>query len=73
MTEAQAVSPVMRGNQTTKFTAFLLGAVTYFTFLFTILYAIGFVSGFAVPRTIDTDVKSGHSRQLSPCPWRKFT
>jgi methanethiol S-methyltransferase len=73
MMEAQAIGPVTRGSRTAKLTAFLFGAVTYFTFLFTILYAIGFASGFAVPRTIDTDVKSGHSRQLSSFPWRKFT
>ena len=33
-----------------KFTAFLFGAVAYFTFLFTILYAIGFVSDLVVPK-----------------------
>ena len=37
-----------------RFTAFLFGAVAYLTFLVTILYAIGFVSGLVVPKTIDT-------------------
>jgi protein-S-isoprenylcysteine O-methyltransferase Ste14 len=41
-----------------RFTAFLFGGVAYLTFLFTILYAIGFVSGIAVPKTIDTGPKS---------------
>ena len=41
-----------------KFTAFLFGAVAYLTFLFTILYAIGFVSDFVVPKAIDTGAKS---------------
>ena len=59
MTETQAVNPVLPGDRTAKFTAFLFGAVAYFTLLFTILYAIRFVSGFAVAKTIDTGVKSG--------------
>ncbi|MBR1270977.1 hypothetical protein JQ629_26220 [Bradyrhizobium sp. AUGA SZCCT0222] len=37
-----------------KFTAFLFGAVAYFTFLFTILFAIGFVPDLIVPKAIDT-------------------
>jgi hypothetical protein len=37
-----------------KFIAFLYGLVAYFAFFGTILYAIGFVTGFVVPKTIDT-------------------
>jgi methanethiol S-methyltransferase len=37
-----------------KFMAFLYGLVAYLTFFATILYAIGFVSGLVVPKTIDT-------------------
>jgi protein-S-isoprenylcysteine O-methyltransferase Ste14 len=37
-----------------KSIAFLYGLVAYFTFFATILYAIGFVSGLVVPKTIDT-------------------
>jgi protein-S-isoprenylcysteine O-methyltransferase Ste14 len=38
----------------TRFIAFLYGVVSYFVFFGTILYAIGFVTGLVVPKTIDT-------------------
>jgi methanethiol S-methyltransferase len=37
-----------------RFIAFLYGLVCYVTFFFTTLYAVGFVSGVVVPKTIDT-------------------
>ena len=58
MSEARALGSVMPTNRMLKFTAFLFGAVAYFTFLFTILYAIGFVSDLVVPKAIDTGPKS---------------
>ena len=58
MTESQVISPAMPGNRMVRFTAFMFGAVAYLTFLFTILYAIGFVSGLVVPKAIDTGAKS---------------
>jgi len=37
-----------------RFMAFLYGLAAYVVFLGTFLYAIGFVSGLPVPKTIDT-------------------
>ena len=59
MTEIQVISPAIPGNRLLRSTAFLFSGVAYLTFLFTILYAIGFVSGLAVPKTIDTHANSG--------------
>jgi protein-S-isoprenylcysteine O-methyltransferase Ste14 len=42
------------GNTATRVLAFLYGVVAYLTFFGTILYAIGFVTGLVVPKTIDT-------------------
>ncbi len=59
MTETQTIHPAIPGNRILAFTAFLFGGVAYLTFLFTILYAFGFVSGLAVPKTIDTGPEAG--------------
>ena len=59
MSETQAIGPAIAGSWLPRFTAFLFGGVVYLTFLFTILYAVGFVSGFVVPKSIDTGAESG--------------
>ena len=37
-----------------RFTAFLYGTLSYLVFVATFLYALGFITGVAVPKTIDT-------------------
>ena len=64
MTEFQAVSPDLQGNRILKFVAFLYGVVAYFTFFATFLYAIGFVGGMVVPKTIDTGSQSSVPQAL---------
>src|SRR6476646_548371 len=64
MTELQAISPVVRGNRISRFVAFLYGLVAYFTFFATILYAIGFVDGMVVPKSIDTGPQTSVTQAL---------
>src|SRR3979409_1151450 len=54
MTQAQAISSDSSGSRIFRFVGFLYGLVAYFAFFGTILYAIGFVTGLVVPKTIDT-------------------
>jgi protein-S-isoprenylcysteine O-methyltransferase Ste14 len=59
MTETQAIGPAIPGGWLPRFTELLFEGVVYLTFLFTILYAIGFVSGLVVPKAIDTGAEFG--------------
>ena len=54
MTQTQAVSPDVRGNPIERLSSFLYGLVAYLVFFVSFLYAIGFVSGLVVPKTIDS-------------------
>jgi protein-S-isoprenylcysteine O-methyltransferase Ste14 len=45
--------------------ALLYGSVAYLVFLGTFLYAIGFVTGLVVPKTVDTDWSR---RSAKPAP-----
>ena len=64
MTQTQTISPDMPGKRTVKFIAFLYGLLAYFAFFGTILYAIGFVMGLVVPKTIDTGVVPSTAQAL---------
>jgi protein-S-isoprenylcysteine O-methyltransferase Ste14 len=54
MTQSQAIDPGIRGNPLTRLAAFLYGLVAYLAFFVSFLYAVGFVSGLLVPKTIDS-------------------
>jgi len=54
MTQIQATSEEMKSGPVGRLLAFVYGFVSYAIFLGSFLYAIGFVSGLAVPKTIDT-------------------
>jgi protein-S-isoprenylcysteine O-methyltransferase Ste14 len=51
--QVDPIGPVA-GSRIFKFIAFLYGIAAYLVFFVTILYAIGFVMGLVVPKTIDT-------------------
>jgi methanethiol S-methyltransferase len=64
MTQTQTIGPDVPANRTLKFIAFLYGLVAYFAFFATILYAIGFVMGLVVPKTIDSGAISSTPEAL---------
>ncbi len=65
MTQIQSVNPDVSGNRMLRFIAFLYGLVAYFVFFVTILYAIGFVGGIVVPKTIDSGPESSTMEALA--------
>jgi protein-S-isoprenylcysteine O-methyltransferase Ste14 len=54
MSQAQALGQDVRAHPVGRLVAFLYGIAAYVVFFVSFLYAIGFVSGFVVPKTIDT-------------------
>ncbi|MBR0723293.1 isoprenylcysteine carboxylmethyltransferase family protein [Bradyrhizobium manausense] len=52
--QVHSIGPEIAGSRIFKFIAFLYGIAAYLVFFVTILYAIGFVMGLVVPKTIDT-------------------
>src|SRR5262249_28307235 len=48
-----SLAVVKEGQMVTRVLYFIYGSVSYLLFLATFLYAIAFVGGFAVPRTLD--------------------
>ncbi|AMA60652.1 methanethiol S-methyltransferase [Bradyrhizobium sp. CCGE-LA001] len=52
--QVHSIGPEVAGSRIFKFIAFLYGIAAYVVFFVTILYAIGFVMGLVVPKTIDT-------------------
>ncbi|MFT4118616.1 methanethiol S-methyltransferase [Bradyrhizobium sp.] len=56
--QLRSISPEDTGSRGFKVIAFLYGVAVYLVFSVTILYAIGFVTGLVVPKTIDTGAES---------------
>src|SRR5580692_1913757 len=54
ITQTQTISPSVSGNRIFKLAAFLYGIFAYLVFFVAFLYAVGFVTGLVVPKTIDT-------------------
>ena len=52
--QVHSLGPEIAGSRIFKFIAFLYGIAAYLVFFVTIVYAIGFVMGLVVPKTIDS-------------------
>src|SRR5258708_15367044 len=54
MTQTQAIGQELRGHPAGRFVAMLYGLACYGVFFAAFCYAVGFVSGLVVPKTIDS-------------------
>ena len=58
MAQTHSIGQDTKGNPITRIIAFLYGIVAYLVFFATFLYAVGFVSGLLVPKTIARPAKN---------------
>jgi len=65
MTQVQFTNPAVSANRASKFIAFLYGLLAYSASFVVILYAICFVGGFAVPKTVDTGEESSLAKAVT--------
>ena len=72
MTQTQTIGPDTAGNRMSRFVGLLYGLVAYFAFFGTILYAIGFVTGQIVPKTLDLLLMSLFAVQHSVMARKQF-